>query len=113
MQRIAINTGGGDAPDLNAVIRATVLAATNRGNPLEWECPQGGSSELGWMITGDLYSGGGAFSIPGHPPRARNLHASRARETSHPFVPLPHWPVSAPHRRGIACEVGLRERCCP
>ncbi|MEE9577003.1 MAG: 6-phosphofructokinase, partial [Gemmatimonadota bacterium] len=33
MRRIAINTGGGDAPGLNAVIRATVLAATNRG----WE----------------------------------------------------------------------------
>ena len=34
IQRIAINTGGGDAPGLNAVIRATVLAATLRG----WEC---------------------------------------------------------------------------
>ena len=32
-KRIAINTGGGDAPGLNAVIRATVLAALNRG----WE----------------------------------------------------------------------------
>ncbi len=31
--RIAINTGGGDAPGLNAVIRAVVLAATGRG----WE----------------------------------------------------------------------------
>lgn len=28
---IAINTGGGDAPGLNAVIRAVVLAAVNRG----------------------------------------------------------------------------------
>lgn len=34
IKRIAINTGGGDAPGLNAVIRAAVLAATNRG----WEC---------------------------------------------------------------------------
>lgn len=34
IRRIAINTGGGDAPGLNAVIRATVLAAINRG----WEC---------------------------------------------------------------------------
>lgn len=34
MKRIAINTGGGDAPGLNAVIRAIVLAATNLG----WEC---------------------------------------------------------------------------
>jgi 6-phosphofructokinase 1 len=31
--RIAISTGGGDAPGLNAVIRAVVLSATNRG----WE----------------------------------------------------------------------------
>jgi 6-phosphofructokinase 1 len=29
--RIAINTGGGDAPGLNAVIRAVVLSATNLG----------------------------------------------------------------------------------
>ncbi|MFQ5888939.1 MAG: 6-phosphofructokinase [Gemmatimonadota bacterium] len=33
IRRIAINTGGGDAPGLNAVIRAAVLAAVNRG----WE----------------------------------------------------------------------------
>lgn len=33
-RRIAISTGGGDAPGLNAVIRAVVLSATNRG----WEC---------------------------------------------------------------------------
>jgi len=32
--RIAISTGGGDAPGLNAVIRAAVLAAVHRG----WEC---------------------------------------------------------------------------
>jgi 6-phosphofructokinase 1 len=34
IRRIAICTGGGDAPGLNAVIRATVTAAANRG----WEC---------------------------------------------------------------------------
>jgi 6-phosphofructokinase 1 len=34
IQRIAISTGGGDAPGLNAVIRAVVLAASRRG----WEC---------------------------------------------------------------------------
>ena len=34
IQRIAISTGGGDAPGLNAVIRAIVLASSNRG----WEC---------------------------------------------------------------------------
>ncbi|HSD67482.1 MAG TPA: 6-phosphofructokinase, partial [Vicinamibacteria bacterium] len=33
IRRIALSTGGGDAPGLNAVIRAVVLAAHNRG----WE----------------------------------------------------------------------------
>lgn len=33
VKRIAVNTGGGDAPGLNAVIRAVVLAALRRG----WE----------------------------------------------------------------------------
>lgn len=33
ISRIAVSTGGGDAPGLNAVIRAVVLAACNRG----WE----------------------------------------------------------------------------
>jgi 6-phosphofructokinase 1 len=34
IKRIAISTGGGDAPGLNAVIRAAALSALNRG----WEC---------------------------------------------------------------------------
>jgi len=34
IKRIAMNTGGGDAPGLNAVIRAVVLAARQRG----WDC---------------------------------------------------------------------------
>jgi 6-phosphofructokinase 1 len=34
IRRIAICTGGGDAPGLNAVIRSVVIAAVNRG----WEC---------------------------------------------------------------------------
>ena len=34
IRRIAISTGGGDAPGLNAVIRAVVVAAIGRG----WEC---------------------------------------------------------------------------
>ena len=31
IRRIAINTGGGDAPGLNAVIRAIVISAADRG----------------------------------------------------------------------------------
>ena len=57
-KRIAVTTGGGDAPGLNAVIRAVTLAGIKRG----WEClgircgydgimhpekfPQGGTIEL-------------------------------------------------------------------
>lgn len=33
IHRIALSTGGGDAPGLNAVIRAAVISAMNRG----WE----------------------------------------------------------------------------
>ncbi|MCY3021961.1 MAG: ATP-dependent 6-phosphofructokinase [Planctomycetota bacterium] len=46
IRRIAINTGGGDAPGLNAVIRAVTLSANNRG----WEVigiKRGYSSLLG------------------------------------------------------------------
>jgi 6-phosphofructokinase 1 len=34
IRRIAVNTGGGDAPGLNAVIRAVAIAARNQG----WDC---------------------------------------------------------------------------
>ena len=34
IRRISVSTGGGDAPGLNAVIRAVALAAERRG----WEC---------------------------------------------------------------------------
>ena len=37
---IAVSTGGGDAPGLNAVIRAVVLGGLNRGNPFRWPVPQ-------------------------------------------------------------------------
>jgi len=34
IKRIAVNTGGGDAPGLNAVIQSVAIAAANRG----WDC---------------------------------------------------------------------------
>lgn len=70
-KKIVINTGGGDAPGLNAVIRAVVLAALKRG----WECygirdgykgilnpeeyPQGGIIQLGYeSVRGITHLGG-------------------------------------------------------
>jgi 6-phosphofructokinase 1 len=71
IKKIAVNTGGGDAPGLNAVIRAVTLSALNRG----WECwgirdgyngllmpehyPQGGMIQLTReMVTGITHLGG-------------------------------------------------------
>ena len=57
-KRIAINTGGGDAPGLNAVIRATVLAAVNRG----WKCYGIREGYMGLLEPQD-YPEGGLFKL--------------------------------------------------
>lgn len=54
MRRIAISTGGGDAPGLNAVIRAIVLSALNRG----WECVGIRDGYNGLLAPGDYPRGG-------------------------------------------------------
>jgi phosphofructokinase-like protein len=58
IKRIAINTGGGDAPGLNAVIRATVISAVNRG----WEVFGIREGYNGLMRPGD-YPEGGLFPL--------------------------------------------------
>jgi 6-phosphofructokinase 1 len=54
MRRIAVSTGGGDAPGLNAVIRAIVLSALNRG----WECAGIRDGYNGLLAPADYPSGG-------------------------------------------------------
>ncbi len=54
ISRIAITTGGGDAPGLNAVIRASVLAALNLG----WEC-YGIRDGYNGLLLPDRYPEGG------------------------------------------------------
>ncbi|HRD99953.1 MAG TPA: ATP-dependent 6-phosphofructokinase [Ilumatobacteraceae bacterium] len=58
--RIAISTGGGDAPGLNAVIRAATLAAIRRG----WEV-LGIRDGFNGLLTPDKYvmSGGGIYHL--------------------------------------------------
>jgi 6-phosphofructokinase 1 len=58
IQRIAISTGGGDAPGLNAVIRAVVLAALNRG----WEC-YGIRDGLNGLLLPEQYVEGGLLRL--------------------------------------------------
>jgi len=54
IRKIAISTGGGDAPGLNAVIRAVVLAAAQRG----WECYGIRDGYNGLLIPEDYPDGG-------------------------------------------------------
>lgn len=58
VKRIAISTGGGDAPGLNAVIRATVLAALNRG----WEC-YGIRDGYNGLLLAEQYADGGLVRL--------------------------------------------------
>lgn len=58
IRRIAINTGGGDAPGLNAVIRAVVLAAIRCG----WECV-GIRDGFNGILSPERYPDGGVFPL--------------------------------------------------
>ena len=53
-KRIAITTGGGDAPGLNAVIRAVTLAAVERG----WECIGIRDGYDGILFEDEFFDGG-------------------------------------------------------
>lgn len=57
-KKIVINTGGGDAPGLNAVIRAVVLSALKRG----WEC-YGIIDGYRGVLEPDKYPDGGLISL--------------------------------------------------
>jgi 6-phosphofructokinase 1 len=58
IKRVAISTGGGDAPGLNAVIRAATLAARNRG----WDVV-GIRDGFNGLLNPDRYPGGGVVRL--------------------------------------------------
>ncbi|HRW03550.1 MAG TPA: ATP-dependent 6-phosphofructokinase [Caldilineaceae bacterium] len=58
IKKIALSTGGGDAPGLNAVIRAAVLAAHNRG----WEAVGIRDGYNGLLMPGE-YNGSGVVTL--------------------------------------------------
>jgi phosphofructokinase-like protein len=58
IRKIAISTGGGDAPGLNAVIRAVVLASIQRG----WEC-YGIREGYNGLLSPELFPQGGVFRL--------------------------------------------------
>ena len=58
IRKIAISTGGGDAPGLNAVIRAVVLASVNKG----WEC-YGIREGYNGLLSPENYPAGGVLLL--------------------------------------------------
>ena len=58
IKRVALSTGGGDAPGLNAVIRAATLAARNRG----WDVV-GIRDGFNGILSPDSYSGEGVITL--------------------------------------------------
>lgn len=58
IKRIALSTGGGDAPGLNAVIRAATLAARNRG----WDVV-GIRDGFNGILSPDSYRGDGVMTL--------------------------------------------------
>ena len=85
IQRIAINTGGGDAPGLNAVIRAVVLAA----------------EEMGWEVYGiersydGLFEEGGVVRLDRSAVRGITHLGGTILGTTNRGNPL-KWPVKEP-----------------
>jgi 6-phosphofructokinase 1 len=59
IRKVALSTGGGDAPGLNAVIRAVVMAGAQRG----WEC-WGIRDGYNGLLDPQAYPEGGTLRIP-------------------------------------------------
>ncbi len=76
IRRVGISTGGGDAPGLNAVIRAVVLAAHNQG----WEVV-GIRDGYNGIFLPDQYADGGL--IPLTPERGSRHHPPRGDDHRH------------------------------
>jgi 6-phosphofructokinase 1 len=93
--KIAISTGGGDAPGLNAVIRGVVLTALDRG----WECVGIRRGFLG------LYDGSGLVPLDEEAVRGITHLGGTILGTTNRGNPF-KWPVTAPD--GTVTEI---DRC--
>jgi len=90
IRRIAICTGGGDAPGLNAVIRATVIAATNLG----WEC-YGIREGFNGILFPERYPEGGVFKLTRERVRGIAHLGGTILGTTNKGNPL-HYPIKMP-----------------
>ncbi|MCF8198124.1 MAG: ATP-dependent 6-phosphofructokinase [Sulfuritalea sp.] len=90
IRRIAICTGGGDAPGLNAVIRSVVIAAENRG----WEC-YGIHDGFNGILFRERYPEGGVFRLTRATVRGIGPLGGTILGSTNKGDPL-HFPVQMP-----------------
>ncbi len=117
-RRIAINTGGGDAPGLNAVIRAVVLSALNEG----WEA-FGIRDGFGGLLNDQRYDGDGVMRLTAESVSGITHVGGTILGTSNRGNPM-RWPQRQPdgsiveidrsdeiieefHRRGLDCLIAI------
>ncbi|CAG4883858.1 ATP-dependent 6-phosphofructokinase [Georgfuchsia toluolica] len=90
IRRIAICTGGGDAPGLNAVIRSVVISAANRG----WEC-YGIRDGFNGILFPERYAEGGVFRLTRDRVRGIGHLGGTILGTTNKGNPL-HFPMNMP-----------------
>lgn len=90
IRRIAISTGGGDAPGLNAVIRAAVLSALNRG----WQCV-GVRDGYNGLLLPEQYPDGGLIPLTRETVRGITAIGGTILGTTNRGNPL-RFPVNGP-----------------
>lgn len=90
IRRIAVCTGGGDAPGLNAVIRAVVVSATNRG----WEV-YGIKDGFNGIFFNERYPSGGVFRLTREAVRGITHLGGTMLGTTNRGNPL-HFPLQMP-----------------
>lgn len=90
IRRIAVCTGGGDAPGLNAVIRAVVIAAANRG----WEC-YGIHDGFNGILFPERYPDGGVYRLTREKVRGIGHLGGTILGTTNKGNPL-HFPIKMP-----------------
>jgi ATP-dependent phosphofructokinase / diphosphate-dependent phosphofructokinase len=98
IKRIAVNTGGGDAPGLNAVIRAVVVSALNRG----WEC-YGIRDGYNGLLEPKDYPEGGLLPLPRSKVRGITHLGGTILGTTNKGNPL-RWPVKGKNGKLVEAD---------
>ncbi len=90
IKRIAVNTGGGDAPGLNAVIQSVMIAADNLG----WEC-YGIRDGFNGILFPERYAEGGVYRLKRERVRGIGHLGGTILGTTNKGNPL-HFPINMP-----------------